>query len=60
MNHTCFLAFEKELKPLIKTTADAKRCNLDLDRADVLVFANVIVPDRQVNVVSHVLHVKRD
>jgi hypothetical protein len=26
----------------------------------VLVFANVIVPDRQVNVVSHVLHVKRD
>lgn len=60
MDDTCLLASEMDLEPLIETASDAKRSNLDLGLSDELVFANVFVPDGEMNVVSDVFDVECD
>jgi len=57
MNDSCLFSFEEKLEPFVRTAADAQGGYLDFGRSDQIVLAQIIVPDRQLNVVSDVLDI---
>ena len=57
MNYSSLFSVEEKLEPFIHTAADAQGGYLDFGRSDQIILARIIVPNRQMNVVSDVLDI---